>query len=611
MSGFALAIDTNGAGCDEAEFSHFLQLVAGYKSLDTPTDFLRGKDCVAAKLNSASSLHTTATRDPETGSWLIAAGSVIDTHAVAPDGNLRRLLQDYLACGPSVFARCDGLFALVAYNAPAQTVSVVSDPFGYFSVFHGRRDGRVFVATSALAVAQQLQSAPDALSVNCFLRTGKVFGAMTLWRDVQRLRAATVLEFTPEASRECVYWRPELDESLTRLSLADAVDASMQTLASVLRRNLAREGKVWSDLTGGFDTRFLTMLLQRVGIPFKANFVGAPDHPDVRIARQIVRTMGWEHRHFQLPATWPQEAPTHLRDALGRGDGHLNVLLSLRAIWAHRQEQDEYPSLLSGLGGEMWRGPIWWPEQTALGKSSVVHYDRQLWSFMHPVADSVFASDASQPVRDEIIRQFREVGERCPDAPNTVKLDQLWTFRETAHVGVWASLAAGLVRIIPALFSKDIVSHVMSLNYRWKMGNLLVRHMLEKYQPALATIEIEGRGPALPRRITNFYRFIPSRIAFYRKAVNKLLEIKLGKSRRLNGGDEGYSRLEWRREILKSLDVQGLFEPAGMHSENLYRLDQLRAFLAQARTEEFKHDEFLGRIITVEMALRAAGVGVS
>lgn len=611
MAGFAVIIGTNGEGSYDRDFSNFLQLVAHYKSLEKPSDYALGKHCIGAKLDSPASLHQGITVDEETGSWLIAAGTVVDTHNVAPDGNLRPLLKDYLTHGEPVLERCDGFFALVIYNGLTQSLAIISDPFGYFSVFYGSRAGRTFVSTSALAVAKTIQSEPSDLGVNCFLRTGKVFGDMTLWRDVRRVRAATVLKLAQETIQESTYWVLTPNESIAELSLADSIEVSMDVLQRVLKRNLVREGKVWTDLTGGFDTRFLALLLERAGIPFKANYVGSREHPDARIAHTIVSKMGWEYQRFELPQAWPQECPHYLGDVLGMGDAHLNVLLLMRPFWANRQRMAQYTTLLNGLGGEMWRGPGWWPERAGLGESRIVHYDRHLWSLIHPIPDSIFVSDHIDKVKDEIIRQFRGVGEHYSNFPNTVKLDCIWTYRETAHVGAWGSFLSSLLRSIPPLFSRDIVTHVISLNYRWRINNQLVRHMLERYRPELANIEVEGRGPAVPKRITNFYRFIPARLAFYRKAANKLGEITLGKSFWPSKNYVGYSRVEWWQEILKFAEAKRLFHPSEMHSRSLYNFDQLQSLLSQTQTERFQFDEFLGRIITVEMAMRTVGTGIN
>ena len=161
------------------------------------------------------------------------------------------------------------------------------------------------------------------------------------------------------------------------------------------------------------------------------------------------------------------------------------------------------------------------------------------------------------------------------------------------------------------MFSKGIVNHVVSLDYRWKTKNQLVRHMLERYSPVLANIEVEGRGPAVPKRISNFYRFIPSRIALYRQAANKLGQITLGKSLWPAKSYESYSRVEWRREMLRFAEAEGLFHPSQMRSGKLYKFDNLQTVLSQAKTERFRYDEFLGRIITVEMALRAVGAAIN
>lgn len=607
MAGFAVVVGANAEVGWDREFGDFLQHVAGFKSLEKPGDYATGKHCIGAKLDSPASLHRGITIDRETGSWLMAAGTVVDTRHVAPDGDLGLLLQDYLIHGASVFERCDGLFALVVYNGSTQSLAVITDPFGYFSVFYGIRDGRTFVSTSALAIARQIGSAPDHTGVSCFLRTGKVFGNMTLWHDVKRLRAATALEFAHGTMRELRYWVPAVDEPVANLSFAESVEVSMEVLQHVLKRNLEREGKVWTDLTGGFDTRLLAMVLERAGIPFKANSVGPSEHPDVRIARTIVSKTGWDYQHFELPETWPQECPHYLKDALGMGDAHLDVLSLARPLWASRQRVGQYTTLLNGLGGEMWRGPIWWPEGANLGKSTVVNYDRQFWSLTHPIPDAIFVTDPTDRVREEVIGQFKCVGEQYPDLPNSAKLDYVWTYRETAHVGAWGSFLSSVLRSIPPLFSKDIVTHVISLSYRWKVRNQLVRRMLERYRPVLANLEVEGRGPAVPRRITNFYRFIPARVNFYRKAANKLGEIILGKSLGLANRHTGYSLVEWRQEILRFAEAERLFHPSEMRSGNLYNLDQLRTFLSQAQTEKFQYDEFLGWVITVEMALRAVG----
>ncbi|MBI4787779.1 MAG: hypothetical protein HY782_12105 [Chloroflexi bacterium] len=610
MSAIALMYQRNSERASEPEFERFSPRVAQAKRLTNAPAAASGWGALAHKFDTAASLHRGVATDAATGSWLIAAGTVVDPAHSAPDGDLTALLRDYVAHGATVFERLDGLFALAIYNGRTRTLAIVSDPFAFFSVFYGERGDCAFIANSALAVAQQIQAAPSELGVQTFLRTGKVFGETTLWREVKRLRPATVLEFGADSVRESTYWSRAVDRSLSSLSLSDAVDATANVLPALLKRNLAREGKVWSDLTGGFDTRFMVALLERANIPFKANFVGSDDHPDVQIAKTIVKQTGWEHAHFELPRSWAQDAPQYLEEALYRGDGHLNVLLLLRPLWVHHRECEQFTTLLSGLGGEIWRGIYWWSERAAIGRTTDAHYERQLWSLMHPIPEEVLRANSKPWAQDELARQFRQVGERVPDAPNTFKLDSVWAFRETGHVGAWTSFAGGLLRYLPPLFSKDIFTFVTSLDYRWRVNNSLVKHVLDKYRPVLSNIEVEGRGPAAPLRLDNWYRFIPSRLAYARKAADKFSQIAFGKTLWQATRPVSYSRLEWRQEIVRHAAARGLFDPAAMHSGNLYRPERLASFLSDAQTETFKHEEFLGRVLTVEMALRETGASV-
>ena len=71
-----------------------------------------------------------------------------------------------------------------------------------------------------------------------------------------------------------------------------------------------------------------------------------------------------------------------------------------------------------------------------------------------------------------------------------------------------------------------------------------------------------------------------------------------------------YPLAQWREDTLSLLEAEDLLVPTRMHSADLYDLETLEPFLAQARTNDFKHDGLLSRVITVEMAMRSTGVCV-
>ncbi len=328
-----------------------LQLTAQFKQLGLPATQAVGRHCTAAKLDAPASIHRGITRDEQTGSWLLAAGTLVAlTGDNDPETLLQSLLQDYIENGAKALERYDGHFALAIYNGREESLSVISDPLGLFAVFYGSRGRRVFISTSALAVTQQIDSRPDTLTIECFLRTGRPYGEKTLWQDVKRVRPATVLKVTRTQVEEFEYWTPTIDETVPRLSLDEALEKAFDILSRTFKRILQREGKVWADLTGGFDTRVNTMMMAQVGIPFTAYCVGPADHPDVVVSRLVCQEMGWEYRHMPLPDDWAEEQYAWFEKALHKGDAHLNVFQTGRGIErAARNVANPY-------GSYHWRG---------------------------------------------------------------------------------------------------------------------------------------------------------------------------------------------------------------------------------------------------------------
>ena len=66
-----------------------------------------------------------------------------------------------------------------------------------------------------------------------------------------------------------------------------------------------------------------------------------------------------------------------------------------------------------------------------------------------------------------------------------------------------------------------------------------------------------------------------------------------------------YPLHQWRQETLEFLEKDGLLDHTQMRSGYLYNARRLEDFFTQAQAEEFQHETFLSRLITIEMAMRA------
>src|SRR5947207_3110480 len=118
----------------------------------------------------------------------------------------------------------DGQFAWAAYDAAADELSVATDPFGMQPVFVARREGKTYISTSALALAKHLRARASKLGVITFLRAGYQFGSLTNWEGIERLKPGTRIRFGGGGATYETYWKPEIDEPVTRLDLPHAVE---------------------------------------------------------------------------------------------------------------------------------------------------------------------------------------------------------------------------------------------------------------------------------------------------------------------------------------------------------------------------------------------------
>ncbi len=615
MSGFALVFNQNEPLAAESPvFVDFVQSVADYKSLDRPAQVVTGERCAVAKFDSPSTLHRGITLDQATGSWLLAAGTLIDNAHVDAQGSLQRLLTDYLAQGDGIFDRLDGHFALVICDGREGSVRVVSDPFGLISIYYAQQGKRFFVSTSALAVAKAVGAEPGAFEARSFILYGGNFGEATLWQDVYQLWPANILTLNGHGAQKSSYWSFGLDQTVAGLSLNGSIEHVVGVLSETMRYGLAREGKAWLSLTGGFDSRVLAAMMHHCELPFKSYCHGAPDSRDVRLASQVSQAMGWEHQYFPLPEDWGTRRVQWLERTLGHTDALLDVLKTSRIIREQTLKSQHYPVSLWGYGGEIYRGFYWKQEFLNVGNTSTVNYDRLLDYRITPVDWPILKDTPGwiRSIRDELKLRLMTIGEQQPDWPNTVKLDLIGDHLERTLSGATISAVMGLQRAISPFDFKSNMACVLSVNHKWRAHSRLFRLMLELINPALTAIETADGGPASPMRLGNLHQFVPYWWGVGEKLAWKMSRRFLGTSlwRKKDPGKEGkasYPRAQWRRDTLSQLNGQDLLVPARMHSASLYDRERLQALLAEAQTDQFRYDSLLSRIITLELALRSVG----
>ena len=619
MAGFVALFQANSSPQDrETDFQNVLELTARFKDLKIPNEYAVGRDCTAAKLDAPSSLHCGIVHHEESGSWLLAAGSVValegnnESHAL-----LKRLLVDYLENGPGALNRYDGHFALVIYNRRENCLSIVSDPMGLFAIYYARHGKQSIISTSALAIARQAGSQADALAVECFLRSGRPYGETTLWHGVKRVRPATLIKIMPDNFEELEYWRPKVDEYIGRLSTNEAVELANEKICHVFNSSLLGTGKVWADLTGGFDTRLTTLYLDKLGIPFVSYCVGPDGHPDVEVSRLVSKEMGWEYRQMSLPDGWVDEQAGWFDVALGKGDGLLNIFQLAEVLKsAHERSRSSFISVTGGCADE-WRYHLFGARVLIPSAIFSINFDRIIDSriFSDSIPLHAMKHDRTIESRIAIKEELCKITSGYAEAKKITQMDIAWLkFRHPIHSGAYLSALAGIIRSLTPFGFKELVNFGLSINHNWRIIHdfRFVRHLLEKENARLANIITEKDIPAIPIRLSNLHRFTPLAALLAGNVVGKVSTKLLGRRLYLRAPRHylAYPLPEWKVAWLRWAAAENLLNPEQMHSGVLYNPATLGDLAAQSLSGAYPYSEFLDRVITVEMALRATGAEV-
>jgi len=612
MAGFAALFEPDSSEQErEYKFNLLLETTARFKGLEIPSQRAQGNNCTAAKLDAASSLHCGIVHDEKSESWLIAAGTVINIdsdHQLLP--LLERLLLNFLKIGIRALDNYDGHFALIIYNGYEKTVSVISDPLGLFSIYYWIDGNKIFISSSALAIAILSNSKPDRNSLEAFLLCGRLDGDRTLWGKVKRLVAATELRITRTKIQVLEYWSPSVDKNISNLSFDDALISGIDTLTNITKIAFRDQGLVWADLTGGFDTRLITTFLYKVGIPFKTYCVGSADSKDVEISYMISQMMGWNYRNINLPESRIINNNNWFAKAIGMGNGHISILNLVRALIGHEEKTNFSRVIASGIGGENLRGYYYLGEGINLGRTTEVNLEHLMDHIFSPtLLKGLLRENRVHEIRSELSLFSEKLFEKYRDYPNTVKLDRFEVYRDAGHGGAYLSSSSGIIRSINPLCFKQIVDFSLSINYQWKLPihHRMIRSILERENKILASIPTTTFGLAYPIKVGNLFHFMPLWINFLKKADNKVRSFYYDKVLVNKPPTIRYEKLEWYSPLLEFANQNKLLALTEMHTQDLYNQRALENLIAPKNGISSLQGEILDRIITLEMTMRATG----
>lgn len=260
--------------------------------------------------------------------------------------------------GVDVVKVFNGLFSLVLYDRASHELTLISDRFGFKSLFYVVRNKAFIFASElkALCVADSEERSIDEVGTLELFVYGSHFGERTWLKDYLRLPPATILSVDVQGSTQRRYWSYKYDESAPKLTQKSYYSTFGDLLAKGVSRCLQGSHRVGIFLSGGYDSRSVAAAIPKAYLPIPAFTFGQAESRDVTYAQQLAARLGLDHH--ALTEGGPYLYP-HCHSIVWRTEGML-PFANCTSIRFHSRIKEKADIILLGFLGEF-SGSHTWP----------------------------------------------------------------------------------------------------------------------------------------------------------------------------------------------------------------------------------------------------------
>ncbi len=188
-----------------------------------------------------------------------------------------------------IFSESSGQFALLIFNKG--TVHLITDKLGSFPVFKFESDKKICISNIFRYVCKVNDLSLNHQAVAEYLSIDYVFGN-SLFHEVDLLKECSIYSFNHAFSSSTYHNYLDTVQFDTYKNIDEVSELSIQVLTDALSV-FADDKKLFCDLTGGFDTRTISVLMHRLGISFSCGICGEQNVNETQIARDVADRLGY------------------------------------------------------------------------------------------------------------------------------------------------------------------------------------------------------------------------------------------------------------------------------------------------------------------------------
>ena len=192
----------------------------------------------------------------------------------------------------------------------------------------------------------------DFSSIIEFIITGQVFNNNTFFDNIKNIRANEILVIDSKGISSRI---KKLENIYEKDMSVDDFLKEMKKIAFSLKNK-----KISIDLTGGIDSRLLTLILQNNGLQFETAISGCHGHPDIEISKEVSKVLGLQH-YITYHQVNSETIFKELKEVFIYYDGLTDIIEKhiLYQFFKDRKSRGIEVSI-SGGGGELYKDAGWW-----------------------------------------------------------------------------------------------------------------------------------------------------------------------------------------------------------------------------------------------------------
>ncbi len=205
-------------------------------------------------------------------------------------------------------ARLRGMFAFAVWDHRFEKLFLVRDRLGVKPLVYAASGGRLAFASTARALkAGGFASDIDDAAVAQYLHFGFIADERSIYREVSKVPAASIVEWSAGELTTREYWRLPCVSSAP-ISFDEAVEQAEKSLLDAVKVRLYADVPVGALLSGGVDSSLVCWAIAKLGGDVTAYTVGTPGDPWDETADAVATAAALKIKH-EVVAVSAGDAP--------------------------------------------------------------------------------------------------------------------------------------------------------------------------------------------------------------------------------------------------------------------------------------------------------------